>query len=148
VVLLHSRPSTGRSRLLLERAAPPSPDLASQLRHAVADRLAAEHLDEWDLNSVQLVLSELVANASRAARTSVVVRVSKRGSKVLVEVEDDGPGWPSVRDAAPEDAAGRGLTIVDDLSEEVGVVPLDQDGERVGKRVWACVPLPSTAGPC
>lgn len=140
MVLLHSIPSTGQSRLLMERAASPSPELAGRVRHELKERLADEHVDATDLASVQLVISELVTNASRAAQSSVVVRVSVRGSSVLVEVDDDGPGWPTVREATPEDTAGRGLTIVDHLSETVGVVPID-DG---GKRVWACVNVPST----
>jgi anti-sigma regulatory factor (Ser/Thr protein kinase) len=108
----------------------------------VTERLVGEHFDEWDLASIQLVISELVTNASRVARTSVVVRVSLRGSEVLVEVDDDGPGWPTLREAGPGDVEGRGLTIVDRLSEEIGVVAL-HDG---GKRVWASVHLPSRIG--
>ena len=70
-----------------------------------------------------LVLGELLANAVEHARGAVEVVVVLSGSRLVVEVRDDGPGISAVpAQRAPEDAeSGRGLHIVRALSREVDV---------------------------
>jgi len=110
------------------------------VRRELAARLRARNdLDDGELAAIELVVSELVTNAICVARRSVVVRVCDQGDAVLVEVDDDGPGWPSIHRAGPDATSGRGLMIVDHLCDGCGAVEIDGSA----KRVWASVPLPS-----
>jgi signal transduction histidine kinase len=50
---------------------------------------------EGDANALAYVLDNLLANAARFAQAHVFVRiVARSGGKLLLEVEDDGPGFP------------------------------------------------------
>ena len=87
-----------------------------------AVRCQREDLDE--------MLGNLLDNASKWARTRVVVSATRTGADVLIAVEDDGPGLPAsmreavlqrgvrVDEAAP--GSGLGLAIVRDLAELYG----------------------------
>jgi two-component sensor histidine kinase len=98
----------------------------SAARHFVADRIP----DRRTADTVALLVSELATNARAHGATSFEVRAVFE-DRVRVEVSDDGPGWPRVVHAGPEDEAGRGLQIVEGLSERWGAEPLEN-----GKRVW------------
>jgi anti-sigma regulatory factor (Ser/Thr protein kinase) len=82
--------------------------------------------------SVQLVASELVANAVRHARSAVRLDVRPTQRGVLVEVADDSPRLPERRDPGLFDESGRGLWLVDAMAASWGV-----EREPKGKRVWA-----------
>jgi serine phosphatase RsbU (regulator of sigma subunit)/anti-sigma regulatory factor (Ser/Thr protein kinase) len=81
---------------------------------------------------VLLVVSELVTNAVSQGDGSVRVTLEADGASLLVEVFDSGHRLPSLTDAAPDDTGGRGLHLVDDVSETWGVRE-----ELHGKTVWA-----------
>lgn len=83
-------------------------------------------------DDVALIASELVTHAVQHARSPLVLRLSRSGDTLRVEVVDQSPGSPSPRLAAEDAENGRGLHLVAALSHAWGVSPLDD-----GKVVWA-----------
>ena len=70
-----------------------------------------------------LLVSELVTNAVVHARTRVRVTASADAHWVRVEVEDRGPGHPTVRPRSPGIGTGGGLRLVDKLATDWGTTP-------------------------
>jgi anti-sigma regulatory factor (Ser/Thr protein kinase) len=104
---------------------------------ALARRFVAHALTllgrEDDEPDAALVVSELVGNACRYAEKRVTVRMELDDPNALrFEIEDDGPGEPSLRFTAPTDPAGRGLQIVSCIADRWGTDATDH-----GKVVWA-----------
>ncbi|MEY2438388.1 MAG: hypothetical protein QOF97_3224 [Acidimicrobiaceae bacterium] len=87
---------------------------------------------------LELVVSELAANAVRHARTRYQVTIEVGADAVVVEVHDESRALPERRDPRPTDGGGRGLMIVEALSRRWGVRPVAGDG----KTVWAELALP------
>lgn len=84
---------------------------------------------EW----ASLVVSELVSNAVRHAVNTVTVTVEVASDMVHLAVEDDGTGDPVMGAFEPAGReGGRGLRVVDAVSDCWGVVPGDGN-----KTVWA-----------
>jgi anti-sigma regulatory factor (Ser/Thr protein kinase) len=89
-----------------------------------------------------LVTSELVTNAVQASallagsRPPCVIRVwiTAERAGLIVHVWDASPGMPVLRQAAPDQERGRGLMLVDSLTEEWGAYC-----EAGGKVVWALI---------
>lgn len=91
---------------------------------SVSPELAASAVD---------VASELVANALRASRSPVVLRLELREDGLLISTWDDGPGRPRLRPYRPGvSERGIGLHLVEHLSQAWGWT--DEQG---GKWVWA-----------
>ena len=92
-----------------------------------------------DPDATLLVVSELVSNAVVHAGSDMPVqlRIDLGADSVHIEVEDGDPNPPRQRDAGPDDAAGRGLLIVDNLADRWGWDAL----QAKGKRVWCDMPL-------
>jgi len=109
--------SAGRARRLTSRfLARPRPGTAG---------LDAEHIDD-----ATLVVSELVANATRhggACRLCLQVT----DTRVTVEVYDSSPGRPLVRPLTTWAESGRGLAMVRCLTERLDVDRLGGGGNRV-----------------
>lgn len=84
------------------------------------------------VDQVALVVSELAANAVLHAATPFTVAVHQTGSEVTIEVEDGSPTIPHVKDHGLAAPTGRGLRIVDQLTDDWGVNPTS-----AGKVVWA-----------
>jgi anti-sigma regulatory factor (Ser/Thr protein kinase) len=104
----------------------------------VADARAQVHgaVCAWDLEAVAevcvLLTSELVTNAVRHGGAGVEVRYGVVGGALRVEVYDDGAGLPQVRRADSDDEGGRGLMLLEGLSERWGV----RRARGGGKSVW------------
>jgi anti-sigma regulatory factor (Ser/Thr protein kinase) len=100
-------------------------------------------LREWQLtqltDSAQLIASELLANASltgrRLDRPAIRLTLLSDGEQLLILVRDFDPGAPVPRDASEGDESGRGLMLVQAISDQWGWCPL-ADGTP-GKWVWA-----------
>lgn len=112
----------------------------------LARRQAREALLAWHVpqlaDDVQLVVTELVANAVRHAPARVQLRLLLEGPTLRVEVSDDQPVMLPRRTARAVVAEnGRGLLIVEALAQDWGV-----DGDPAGKTVWCelHVPAPTT----
>ena len=93
------------------------------------------------LDSVVLMVSELASNCVRFAATDFTVVVERLGEEIRVEVADGGGGAPTMRSPEPQDLSGRGLMIVEAMSEEWGVASATP---APGKTVWFTVrPVPT-----
>ena len=86
-------------------------------------------------DSVSLMVSELATNALVHAAGGFVVSVERSDGAVLVSISDRGEGTPVLQAPPSSEPHGRGLRIVDKLSDEWGISPLS-DGGRRGKTVW------------
>lgn len=90
-----------------------------------ARRLIASALGGWSrADDAILVVSELAANAVRHSRsgqpggTFTIYAEIAPGSRVLIEVRDQGGTW---RPASKSDQGGRGLRIVNDLAASMRI---------------------------
>lgn len=83
---------------------------------------------------VELLATELAANAVKHARSDMTVIVRYLGDVIRVEVGDGSRELPKPRQASDDDLDGRGLALVDALAAQWGVLPT-----RTGKRVWCDV---------
>lgn len=85
-----------------------------------------------DLEDILLLTSELTINGARHGRSAMDLTVRYwPGSCVRVEVHDDGDGTPQCRQPGDFEESGRGLALVDLLSERWGVTAC-----APGKTVW------------
>jgi anti-sigma regulatory factor (Ser/Thr protein kinase) len=108
---------------------------------------------EWGLgelaDTVEFVVSELVTNAVQASvdhdgprysaehgLACVHLRLSTDGLAVLVEVWDENTMLPDPGQPGPDDESGRGLMLVDALTERWG---WDLPPSGRGKVVWALI---------
>jgi len=82
-------------------------------------------------DDIALVVTELVANAVRHAGTDIEITITHITHGVRLEVKDGSRRPLRQRTALTSDEGGRGLLLVDALSNRYGVV-----GEPDGKRVW------------
>jgi CheY-like chemotaxis protein len=95
--------------------------------------------DQELLERVVLLTSELVTNAVLHAGTDARVEIRLTPGVVRVEVGDEGPGAPTIRDPDVGGPGGRGLPIVDHVASRWGVAPAGR-----GKVVWFEVDRPAT----
>ncbi len=109
-----------------------------------ARRFAAETLDGIDrelADSITVMVSELVTNSVRHAASEFVLSLERDDARIRVAVSDEGEQRPSLRDPGPTEQSGRGLQIVDALSDDWGVT---ETAGHSGKTVWFVVALRST----
>jgi len=112
-------------------AAGPAPGLA---RQATRNTLAAWRVDHLEETAVLLV-SELVTNAVRHARTGTVTMalcLEAAGAWLRIEVRDADPNEPQPRSPAGLDGSGFGLVLLEALAGKWGVRQT-----ATGKAVWA-----------
>jgi hypothetical protein len=102
-----------------------------------ARRFVCSHLVDHRLlylvEDVRLVASELAANAVRHARTPFSVSLALADRLVMLTVRDGSSDLPVHRSVGPLDTSGRGVSIIDLVSSDWGVV----DAPGGGKSVWA-----------
>lgn len=105
---------------------------------APARRFATARLAEWNLphlaDTLSLLVSEVVTNAVvhvLEPQRNVHVTLSHRAGSVLVEVSDQGSDVPRTRTARQDEEGGRGLWLVQELSDGWGIRPA-----TAGKTVW------------
>jgi len=109
-----------------------SPRLA---RRFVADTLGPR-ADIDLLDAAELLVTELVTNAVVHARSParvLIVTAADRG-RVRIEVHDDAHEPPRMGSFDPDAISGRGLALVDAMSDRWGVEPAGPT--RTGKRIW------------
>lgn len=108
--------------------------MASSAR--AARRFVAEAIDEdgfgGDVDTVLLLVSEVVSNAVRHAGTPFELTVDVGRSEVYVTVVDhDTTRRPEVQEQDPEATSGRGLFIVEQLATKWGSRTIEGEGKAV-----------------
>lgn len=106
----------------------------AQARHAVAERLRAWGVPAERVDDLVLATSELVTNALVHARPPIDLRLQRTEHELLLEVSDHTVLRPRRRRPDDADEHGRGLNIVEAVSDDWGtrITP-------VGKAVWCSV---------
>lgn len=119
-----------------------SADLASAgaARRFVASKLAAWSCDSLT-DSALLLVSELVTNAVLHGRSALDLVLRLSGDRLRIEVHDTSDARPVRKQYSLEAGTGRGLMLVEQMSQEWGVVPTPGKG----KVVWC--ELDRRAGP-
>jgi anti-sigma regulatory factor (Ser/Thr protein kinase) len=120
------------------------PDVAS-IRAARRFVLAAIGDEPRELrDAVSVMVSELAMNAVQYAHTTFDVSVELTDGDLRVEVTDSGGGNPVAQPLPPASSVrGRGLFLVDQMSDEWGVSPSPDSPE---KGVWFRVAVRSAQG--
>jgi anti-sigma regulatory factor (Ser/Thr protein kinase) len=113
-----------------------SPDSVTQARRYVQEQLHGVSQDVSD--AVAVMTSELATNSIRHAGSDFEVGVERGPDTIRVEVTDRGSGAPTVRSPDATSPSGRGLFIVEQLSDSWGVDPAR---DRRSKTVWFTVAL-------
>lgn len=86
-----------------------------------------------DVDTVLLLVSEVVTNAVLHARSDIRLVIEDRDERVRVEVHDASPVPPRMHHFQLASGTGRGLRMLDRLSADWGVVPV---ARGTGKVVW------------
>jgi PAS domain S-box-containing protein len=114
---------------------PADPAIVPDTRRQVAGRLAGWGLDDVAFVT-ELVVSELVTNAIRHAKTPIQLRLI-RDRMLICEVSDGSSTAPHLRRACAFDEGGRGLLLVSQLTQRWGCRQTPH-----GKVIWAEQVLP------
>jgi anti-sigma regulatory factor (Ser/Thr protein kinase) len=119
-----------------------------------ARTFVASTLSLWGMDSLidaaQLVISELVTNAVAASPPPTVcaavvgVRLAADAACLLIEVWDQAPGAPVIRQDAGLSETGRGLALVAAITADWGWRFAPGSGHT--KCVWAVLTLPAGPG--
>ena len=114
-------------------------DLVADMQAPSAARsFVAAHLAGWKTPleiataDVTLIASELVTNALRAGAGKLALTLSMTRHRVDLTVEDDAAGWPTPRSVTDLDTRGRGLHIVEELTDHWQVT-----ATTIGKAITA-----------
>jgi anti-sigma regulatory factor (Ser/Thr protein kinase) len=125
--------------VIVHRSFPRAPESVPTARHFVMREFAS--VPNEVLERATVMVSELATNAIQHAGTPFEIRLELRDDMICIEVVDSGEGEPIVRHPRPFERSGRGLRIVEVLSDSWGV-RAEPNGE--GKTVWFEIALQST----
>jgi len=114
------------------------PDAVPVARHFLREKLRGTPLEHRSGDS-ELILTELVTNAQLHGTPPITVGVHVLPDRARFEISDASAGTPVGLVQNPESMTGRGLMLVEALSDRWGVDRQDQ-----GKLVWAEVGLNSS----
>lgn len=94
-------------------------------------------------DTAALLVSELVSNVVLHARTPCELTITRIGSRVRVEVRDGSDRLPG-KTGQPDPMAlsGRGMLLVEALSDDHGTEALAEGG----KRIWFELAVPTAGG--
>lgn len=124
-----------------ERSFPPDAGAPRQARLEVEEMLRGTAAAPASVAAALVVVTELVANAVRHARTEVSVSARVEDGALRIEVLDRDTRPPALMGLDDESTSGRGLHIVAGLSRDWGWQTAEADDGVSGKVVWAEVPL-------
>ena len=108
------------------------PTSAAQARAFVSQHLLGHGMPHL-VDDIELVVSELATNAVRHAKTPIIVTLEQVDQFVLLTVADGSLAAPVRQATDVLDTGGRGLSIVDLVSHDWGVIR----GPGETKSVWA-----------
>lgn len=105
-------------------------------RHFASAACLSMGCGTWS-DQIQLLVSELVSNVVRHARTPMRLSLFRRGDHFRVEVRDDDPRPMNATAACPatDSLGGRGMFLVSALASTWGV-----NSNTRGKTVWFELP--------
>ena len=87
---------------------------------------------DGELVDVATILTdEMVTNAVKHGQPPISLAIAGDDEGIVISVADGGPELPVARTVSRTAECGRGLMIIDILSDEWGVVPLYE-----GKKIW------------
>ncbi len=113
---------------------------------AAARRFVEETLRRWEceglLDTVNLLVSELVTNSIVHAESGADMAVLLKPDALRIEVTDHGQLMPALEEADVDATSGRGMSLVARLSSSWGVVP-----RADGKTVWFELSRPDAMPP-
>ncbi len=109
------------------------PESVPAARQFVRSVLSEQNADTRD--AVELMASELATNCIHHAGTAFEFSIESGERTIRVEVRDTGKGHPEPRSPSPRERTGRGLRIVEAMSEAWGI-----ESSPAGKTVWFTVP--------
>ncbi|MEU6368618.1 ATP-binding protein [Streptomyces sp. NPDC046931] len=100
----------------------PRPEAAGRARRRARTFLERRRMDQYTIDQVLLLVSELVTNAVEHARPPIVLHVQIGPRRIRVEVTDSGPARREAAWAAScgPDERGRGLRIIDEVATAHG----------------------------
>ncbi|GLZ33824.1 hypothetical protein Lesp02_60120 [Lentzea sp. NBRC 105346] len=104
----------------------------ARARQLVREAAASWNLTEDLADDAQLVVTELVSNGIDHAEGPLELTVKRTTGGMFIEVSDRSTVLPQLRPVDPTSARGRGMQLVNALSERWGAEP-----NSVGKAVWA-----------
>ncbi|POX61023.1 protein phosphatase [Streptomyces sp. Ru62] len=128
-----SREATRAGGRLRQHVAPGDPEALTHARHMIQAAVRAWGADDL-ADEIELVAGELITNALMHTEGSAIVtlRALDGGDRRLrIEVEDGSSALPRRRDAGEIGVSGRGLVLVERLSDSWGV-----EARGGGKAVW------------
>jgi anti-sigma regulatory factor (Ser/Thr protein kinase) len=136
--------------LQLDRALIPSPSAAGDARALLSTWLcgildSAVEATAQVVGTASLVVSELVTNAVQAGATDIQLWLHvepDHPGTLHIDVEDDAAGEPVKQALDPARLTGRGLLLIDAISDRWGVAP----ARTSGKSVWAALSIPAANG--
>lgn len=114
---------------------PPQPSSASRARALAREQIAG--LPGETIDTVALLVTELVTNAVLHARTDLHLEVEVRPQAVVLRVSDGSARTPVVRHYRTDDVTGRGVALVEALATRWGV-----ETTPTGKCVWCEIAIP------
>ena len=92
-------------------------------------------------DSANLMVSELATNALVHASSGFIVSIDRSDAAVTISVTDRGDGTPAIQSPSSSEPHGRGLRIVEALSDDWGITST----AGTGKTVWFRMSLRSTS---
>ncbi|MER6416105.1 SpoIIE family protein phosphatase [Streptomyces humidus] len=124
---------------LQQHVAPGDPEALTEARHMI--RAAVRAWGDRDRSDeIELVADELITNALMHTEGAAIVTLralTGGGRRLRVEVEDTSSALPRRREAGESGVSGRGLMLVDLLTDEWGV-----EARGGGKCVWCEFAVP------
>ncbi len=115
------------------------PESVAGARHFVRDVLSDQPREI--VEAAELMASELATNSVRHAHSDFELAILLSRDEIRVEVSDHGQGQPVPRSPTPREHSGRGLQIVQELSDAWGIGPSPN-----GKLVWFTLSLRMRVG--
>jgi anti-sigma regulatory factor (Ser/Thr protein kinase) len=119
---------------------PALPTTPREARRFTRATLRRWHVPAEAIEAAELLASELTTNSCAPRDGCVSLTLWPAPGRVVIEVADHHPGRPVLTEPAPDAETGRGLLLVQALSERWGYRRLPSGG----KVVYAVIATPAT----